>query len=92
MLTLTAQTRVVLSRWIPRHTQPSWVKLGLNGATAALNWGCDDPGGTLMEQHITTMAGVQGGTCQSPSHLEAAARTVGRPARRRSTLYQLIAD
>jgi len=71
------------------------VKLGLEGATAALNWGCDDLGETLMEEHITTMVRAQGGICQSPSQLEAAARTVGRLVRRCSTLYQLyqlIAD
>ena len=40
-----------------------------------------------MEEHITTMAGASGGTRQSPQALEAAAQRLGRPVRRRTTLY-----
>ena len=47
-LLLTAVARIYLGRWIKNH-QPSWVKLGLKGATEALRWGCNDLGGTLME-------------------------------------------
>ncbi|QEY31670.1 7,8-didemethyl-8-hydroxy-5-deazariboflavin synthase subunit CofH [Synechococcus sp. RSCCF101] len=90
MLTLTAQARLVLGRWI-RHHQPSWVKLGLATAAEALSWGCDDLGGTLMEEHITTMAGAQGGTCLSVDQLRQAAHRVGRPAQERSTVYQPVA-
>ena len=86
MLTLTAIARLVLGPWI-RHHQPSWVKLGLTGATEALRWGADDLGGTLMEEHITTMAGATGGTNQDPQALEAAAASLGRPVRRRTTTY-----
>jgi FO synthase subunit 2 len=86
MLRLTAQARLVLSHWIPAH-QPSWVKLSLDGATEALRWGCNDLGGTLMEEHITTMAGARGGTRQTPAALAAAAGSLGRPARQRTTLY-----
>jgi FO synthase subunit 2 len=86
MLLLTAQARLILGPWIPNH-QPSWVKLTLAGAREALLWGCNDLGGTLMEEHITTMAGARGGTAQSPAALRAAARQLGRPARQRTTLY-----
>ena len=86
MLRLTAQARILLGPWFRNH-QPSWVKLTLAGATEALRWGCNDLGGTLMEEHITTMAGATGGTFQSPQALEAAARSLGRPVRRRTTLY-----
>lgn len=86
MLVLTAMARLVLGPWI-RHHQPSWVKLGLAGATEALRWGADDLGGTLMEEHITTMAGASGGTNQDPASLEAAAASCGRPVRRRTTTY-----
>jgi FO synthase subunit 2 len=58
-LLLTAVARIYLGNWIINH-QPSWVKLGLEGAITALKWGCNDIGGTLMEEHITTMAGAQG--------------------------------
>ena len=86
MLRLTAQARLVLGPAI-RHHQSSWVKLTLPVAAEALRWGCDDLGGTLMEEHITTMAGALGGTAQSPAALMAAARSQGRPVRQRTTLY-----
>ncbi|MFN9644598.1 MAG: CofH family radical SAM protein [Cyanobacteriota bacterium] len=86
MLLLTAQARLLLGPWI-RHHQSSWVKLTLPVAAEALRWGCDDLGGTLMEEHISTMAGAAGGTRQSPEALQAAARGQGRPVRQRTTLY-----
>lgn len=86
-LLLTAVARIFLGQWIVNH-QPSWVKLGLEGATAALNWGCNDIGGTLMEEHITTMAGAQGGTCMEVETLQAAIASLGRPYQQRLTLYE----
>ena len=91
MLTLTAQARLLLGHWFVHH-QPSWVKLTLPVAAEALRWGCDDLGGTLMEEHITTMAGAQGGTCQSEQALRAAALGQGRPVRQRTTLYGSISE
>lgn len=88
-LLLTAVARLFLGKWIPNH-QPSWVKLGLEGAKTALTWGCNDIGGTLMEEHITSMAGAKGGTCQTEADLVAAIHTLGRPAQQRDTLYQPI--
>ena len=86
MLLLTAQARLLLGPWMPHH-QPSWVKLTLPVAGEALRWGCDDLGGTLMEEHITTMAGATGGTLQTPEALRATAARHGRPWRQRTTLY-----
>ncbi len=88
-LLLTAVARIYLGRWIKNH-QPSWVKLGLDGATTALRWGCNDIGGTLMEEHITSMAGAQGGTCQSVEDLVGAIATLKRPGQQRDTLYNPI--
>jgi 5-amino-6-(D-ribitylamino)uracil---L-tyrosine 4-hydroxyphenyl transferase len=88
-LLLMAVARIFLGNWIPNH-QPSWVKLGLTGATTALTWGCNDIGGTLMEEHITSMAGAQGGTCQTVEDLRAAIQSLNRPARQRDTLYHPI--
>ncbi len=89
MLALTAQARLLLGRWIVNH-QPSWVKLTLAGATEALRWGCNDLGGTLMEESITSAAGALGGTAQSVEALRAAARSLQRPVRERTTLYGLV--
>jgi FO synthase subunit 2 len=88
-LLLTAVARVYLGNWITNH-QPSWVKLGLSGATEALRWGCNDIGGTLMEEHITTMAGAQGGTCMTVGQLQDAIAALHRPARQRDTLYRSV--
>lgn len=88
-LLLTAVARLYLNHWIPNH-QPSWVKLGLGGATEALTWGCNDIGGTLMEEHITTMAGAIGGTCLEVETLQSAIAALGRPYQQRDTLYQPI--
>lgn len=88
-LLLTAVSRIYLGNWIVNH-QPSWVKLGLAGATEALKWGCNDIGGTLMEEHITTMAGAQGGTCMEVADLQGAIYSIGRPHQQRDTLYQSL--
>lgn len=85
-LLLTAVARIFLGNYIPNH-QPSWVKLSLAGATEALRWGCNDLGGTLMEEHITTMAGAKGGTCMEPETLQAAISSLGRSYKQRDTLY-----
>ncbi|MEP0755064.1 7,8-didemethyl-8-hydroxy-5-deazariboflavin synthase subunit CofH [Trichocoleus sp. Lan] len=88
-LLLTAVARIFLGNWIPNH-QPSWVKLGLAGAVEALRWGCNDIGGTLMEEHITTMAGAVGGTCMEVETLQEAIRSLGRPYQQRDTLYRVL--
>jgi 5-amino-6-(D-ribitylamino)uracil---L-tyrosine 4-hydroxyphenyl transferase len=88
-LLLTAVARIFLGNYIPNH-QPSWVKLGLEGARSALLWGCNDLGGTLMEEHITTMAGAQGGTCLEVADLQGAIRELGRDYQQRNTLYDLL--
>jgi 5-amino-6-(D-ribitylamino)uracil---L-tyrosine 4-hydroxyphenyl transferase len=88
-LLLGAVARIYLGNWIPNHQQ-SWVKLGLAGATEALDWGCNDIGGTLMEEHITTMAGAVGGTCMDVETLQTAIASLGRPYQQRETLYQKI--
>ena len=90
-LLLTAVARIYLGNYIPNH-QPSWVKLGLDGATEALNWGCNDIGGTLMEEHITTMAGAIGGTCMEVETLQSAISSLARPYQQRDTLYRVIGN
>ena len=43
-----------------------------------------------MEEHITTMAGATGGTCQTAADLRQAIAALGRPAAQRDTLYQRL--
>ena len=87
VLLLTAVSRIFLGNWIINH-QPSWVKIGLDGAKEALKWGCNDIGGTLMEEHITTMAGAVGGTCMEVENLQEVIRNLGRNYQQRDTLYR----
>jgi FO synthase len=72
------------------NVQLSWVKLGLGAAGPLLEGGCNDLGGTLMEETISRMAGSAHGVRQSPEDLEAAARAVGRPVAQRRTDYSLV--
>lgn len=88
-LLLTAVSRLFFGNYIPNH-QPSWVKLGLEGAVSALKWGCNDLGGTLMEEHITTMAGAQGGTCLTVEALQNAIESIHRPYQQRDTVYNKV--
>jgi FO synthase subunit 2 len=43
-----------------------------------------------MEEHITTMAGAQGGTNMSVETLQAAITDLGRPYQQRDTLYRKV--
>jgi FO synthase len=69
------------------HVQCSWVKLGPDGVRAMLAAGCDDLGGTLMEETISRMAGSEHGSRLTVAGLEALAAAAGRPARQRTTTY-----
>ncbi len=82
----TAVFRLALGRTIP-NLQASWVKMGLDAATEALDWGVNDLGGTLMEESISRLAGSYHGVRLEPEDLVAAAHAAGRPAAERDTLY-----
>ncbi len=74
------------------HVQLSWVKVGLERAVELLRGGCDDLGGTLMEETISRMAGSQHGIRQTPESLRATAAAAGRPAAERTTTYGRVAS
>ena len=40
-----------------------------------------------MEEHITTMAGAQGGTCMTVEALQKAIVSLARPFKQRHTIY-----
>ena len=69
------------------HVQTSWVKLGVDGARLMLRSGCDDLGGTLMEETISRMAGSEHGSAKTVAELTGIAEGVGRPVRQRTTTY-----
>ncbi|MDQ0466917.1 FO synthase [Caulobacter ginsengisoli] len=69
------------------NIQASWVKLGLDGATALLGAGVNDLGGVLMNESISRAAGSAHGQELQAATLEAAVLATGRQPRRRTTLY-----
>ncbi|HXV56796.1 MAG TPA: 5-amino-6-(D-ribitylamino)uracil--L-tyrosine 4-hydroxyphenyl transferase CofH [Gaiellaceae bacterium] len=81
-----AAGRLALHPWIT-NVQASWVKLGLEGAQAALRAGANDLGGTLMNESISRAAGAAHGQEMPPERMEATIRAAGRTPRQRTTLY-----
>ena len=75
-----AIARLVLSPAIS-NIQASWVKLGPEGAARALQAGCNDLGGTLIDESITRAAGGRNGQHFDGQAIEALAAGLGRPAR-----------
>jgi FO synthase len=82
----TAVFRLALGKSV-RSVQASWVKMGLDAATEALDWGVNDLGGTLMEENISRLAGSYHGVKLEPHDLVGAAHAAGRPAAERTTTY-----
>ena len=78
--------RLALHPWIT-NVQASWVKLGLEGAQAALRAGANDLGGTLMNESISRAAGASHGQELPPEAMETTIRAIGRIPRQRTTLY-----
>ncbi len=72
------------------NIQASWVKLGLAAGGCLLNAGCNDLGGTLMDETISRAAGASHGTFMEASDMEDLVRSVGRVPARRNTLYEIL--
>ncbi|BEL09764.1 bifunctional FO biosynthesis protein CofGH [Actinoplanes sichuanensis] len=81
-----AMARVLLHGRID-NIQCSWVKLGDEGTRVMLNSGCNDLGGTLMEETISRMAGSEHGSARTVAELKELAAAAGRPAVERTTVY-----
>jgi len=81
-----AMARILLHGRID-NIQCSWVKLGDDGTRAMLNGGCNDLGGTLMEETISRMAGSEHGSARTVAQLKELAAAAGRPAVERTTVY-----
>ena len=69
------------------NIQASWVKMGHEGVVAALNAGCNDLGGTLMNESITRAAGAEHGQETSPRRMRALIESANRAPRQRTTDY-----
>jgi len=88
-LAVYATSRLML-RGLIDNIQTSWVKVGHRLATLTLLAGCNDLGGTLMEESISREAGAEAGEYTSVVDLRAMIESVGRVPRQRTTLYHLI--
>jgi FO synthase len=82
-----AVARLALRGWID-NIQCSWVKLGPEGSLTALQAGCNDFGGTLMNESISRAAGASHGQELTPDDMIRLIRSIGRVPVQRSTLYR----
>ena len=73
------------------NIQVSWTKIGHAGATQLLQAGCNDLGGTLMNENISRAAGASHGQEMNEDSFRAITSPLGRTLRRRSTLYEMSA-
>ena len=69
------------------NIQTSWVKMGHSGVKACLNAGCNDMGGTLMNESISRAAGTQHGQETSSTQMREIIRSLNRNPRQRATAY-----
>jgi FO synthase len=88
-LRLVAVSRLFLRPWI-RNVQMSWVKMGTKLAQLALLAGCNDFGGTLMEESISRESGAQHGENLPPEAMRRLIREMGRVPVQRSTTYDVL--
>lgn len=91
VLNLHALARLVLGPTF-RNIQASWVKEGPRLAQLLLDAGCNDLGGTLMNESISTSAGAGFGQLLAPRELRRLIRDAGREPARRNTRYELLPD
>ena len=74
------------------NIQASWVKLGIEGGLRLINSGCNDFGGTLMDESITRAAGADHGTELTAEDFIEAIDSIDRTAVERRTDYSLRSD
>jgi FO synthase len=90
-LRIYAVSRLML-RGLIDNIQTSWVKLGHRLSQLTLRAGCNDFGGTLMEESISREAGADAGEYTSAEEIEAFVRAMGRRPVQRTTLYGRVGD
>jgi FO synthase len=73
------------------NIQASWVKMGAPGARQLLQSGCNDLGGTLMDENISRAAGAKHGQMMDREGFLAIVEPLGRPLEQRTTLYGRVA-
>lgn len=69
------------------NIQSGWVKIGLDSVRQLLQAGCNDLGGTLMDENISRAAGAAHGQHLTPDDFEGLVTPLGRRLVQRTTLY-----
>jgi FO synthase len=85
-LLIHAVARMAYGELIP-NVQASWVKIGLAGTAQMMRAGCNDLGGTLMDENISRAAGASHGQAMTGEKFAAFAESLGRPLAQRTTNY-----
>lgn len=85
-LLIHAVARLAYGELIP-NVQASWVKIGLEGTAQMMRSGCNDLGGTLMDENISRAAGASHGQAMTGEKFAEFAASLGRPLEQRTTNY-----
>jgi len=85
-LRIYAFSRLMLRGWIS-NLQTSWVKLGTELAQLSCAAGCNDFGGTLMEEQISKLAGADAGEYLPVETIRSLIEGIGRIPEERTTTY-----
>lgn len=72
------------------NIQSGWVKIGFASVRQLLRAGCNDVGGTLMDENISRAAGATHGQEVTVADFEALAASIGRAMAQRTPLYERL--
>ncbi len=73
------------------NVQASWVKIGIDGVRQLLQAGCNDLGGTLMNENISRAAGASHGQELGVEDFAAIVSPLNRRLQQRTTRYDIMA-
>jgi FO synthase len=74
------------------NIQSGWVKIGFDSVRQLLQAGCNDVGGTLMDENISRAAGAAHGQGVTPDDFRALVEPLGRRLAERTTLYGRVGE
>ncbi len=72
------------------NIQSGWVKIGFDAVRQLLQSGCNDVGGTLMDENISRAAGAAHGTDVGVEDFARLVEPLGRRLAQRTTLYERV--
>jgi FO synthase len=72
------------------NVQVSWVKIGTSGAAQLLQAGCNDLGGTLMDENISRAAGANHGQAMTEGRFGEIVAPFRRELAQRNTAYKIL--